>query len=65
VRASKGVRLARGARLQAFVEVFNLLNAGNTYADPRTQAFLGSANFRVPNRTLGSRLAQLGVRIDF
>jgi hypothetical protein len=65
VRVSKGVLVAPGARLQAFLEVFNLLNAGNTYADPRTQAFLGSANFRVPNRTLGSRLAQLGVRVDF
>ena len=65
VRAAKGVRLAGSARLQLFLEVFNLLNAGNTYADPRTQAILGSPNFRVHNRTLGPRLAQLGMRVDF
>ena len=47
------------------LEIFNLLNSGNTYADPRTQAILGSPNFRVNNRTLGPRLAQLGVRFDF
>jgi hypothetical protein len=35
------------------------------YADPRTQAILGSPNFRVRNRTLGPRLAQLGIRLDF
>ena len=64
VRASKGVALA-SARLQIVLELFNLLNTGNTYADPRTQAILGSPNFRVHNRTLGPRLAQLGVRIDF
>ncbi len=64
-RAAKAVTLGAGARLQVFVEVFNLLNAGNTYADPRTQAILGSPNFRVRNRTLGPRLTQLGLRIDF
>ena len=64
-RAAKGVTLAPGRRAQVFVEVFNLLNARNTYADPRTQAILGSPNYRVRNRTLGARLAQLGVRIDF
>lgn len=64
-RAAKGVALAKGARLQFLFEVFNLLNADNTYADPRTQAILGSPNFRVRNRTLGPRLAQLGARIDF
>jgi hypothetical protein len=65
VRAAKGVRLPAGTRLQVLLEVFNLLNAGNTFADPRTQAILGSPNFRVRNRTLGPRLAQLGMRIDF
>ncbi len=65
VRVAKGVTLAAETRLQVFLELFNLLNAGNTYADPRTQAILGSPNFRVPNRTLGPRLAQLGMRIDF
>lgn len=65
VRAAKGMMLADKARLQVFVEVFNLLNARNTYADPRTQAILGSPNFRVDNRTLGPRLAQLGIRMDF
>jgi hypothetical protein len=51
--------------MQFTLEVFNLLNTGNTYPDPRTQAILGSPNFRVHNRTLGPRLAQLGVRVDF
>ncbi|MFN7918150.1 MAG: TonB-dependent receptor [Vicinamibacterales bacterium] len=64
-RAAKGLSLGARGRLQLFVEVFNVLNSGNTYADARTQAILGSPNFRVPNRTLGARLAQLGVRIDF
>ena len=64
-RAAKGVTLAGRARMQFMFEVFNLLNTDNTYADPRTQAILGSPNFRVHNRTLGPRLAQLGVRFDF
>ena len=64
-RAAKGITLAPGTRAQMFIEVFNLLNARNTYADARTQAILGSPNYRVRNRTLGARLAQLGVRIDF
>ncbi len=64
-RVAKGVTLAARARMQFTLEVFNLLNTGNTYADARTQAILGSPNFRVPNRTLGPRLAQLGVRFDF
>ena len=64
VRIAKGMTLA-GARVQGMRDVFNVLNAGNTYADPRTQAILGSPNFRVRNRTLGPRLAQLGVRVDF
>ncbi len=65
VRAAKGMTLTGRARLQFMLEIFNLLNGGNTYADPRTQAILGSPNFRVHNRTLGPRLAQLGVRFDF
>jgi len=64
-RAAKGVTLATGVRLQFMLDVFNLLNTGNTYADPRTQSILGSPNFRVRNRTLDPRLAQLGVRVDF
>jgi hypothetical protein len=64
-RAAKGVTLATGVRMQFMLDVFNLLNTGNTYAGPRTQAILGSPNFRVHNQTLGSRLAQLGIRIDF
>lgn len=65
LRAAKGMTLASRARVQIVFEVFNLLNTRNTYADPRTQAILGSPNFRVRNRTLGPRLAQLGVRLDF
>ena len=64
-RAAKAVTLAGQARMQFMFDVFNLLNTDNTYADPRTQAILGSPNFRVHNRTLGPRLAQLGVRFDF
>ena len=64
-RAAKGATLATSVRLQVILDVFNLLNADNTYADPRTQAILGSPNFRVRNRTLGPRLAQLGIRLDF
>jgi hypothetical protein len=64
-RVAKGVTLAARARMQFMFEVFNLLNTGNTYADARTQAILGSPNFRVHNRTLGPRLAQLGIRLDF
>ncbi len=65
LRAAKGVRLSTRTRLQFILDVFNLLNTDNTYPDPRTQAILGSPNFRVPNRTLGPRLAQLGIRLDF
>ena len=64
-RAAKEVTLATGSRLQFMLDVFNLLNTSNTYPDPRTQAILGSPNFRVHNRTLGPRLVQLGVRVDF
>ena len=64
-RAAKGVTLGAGVRMQVMLDVFNLLNTGNTYADPRTQAILGSPNFRVHNRTLGARFAQLGIRLEF
>jgi len=52
-------------RAQLIVEIFNLLENDNAYADPRTQAILDSPNFRVNNQTLGPRLAQVGVRLDF
>jgi hypothetical protein len=65
VRVSKDLPLGRNGRVQVMLEVFNVLNRGNTYADPRTQAILGSPNFRVENRTLGPRLAQVGARIEF
>jgi hypothetical protein len=64
-RAAKGFGLGRLGRAQLIVEIFNLLENDNAYADPRTQAILGSPNFRVNNQTLGPRLAQLGVRLDF
>ncbi len=64
-RAAKGFGLGRLGRAQLIVEIFNLLANDNAYADPRTQAILGSPNFRVNNQTLGPRLAQLGVRLDF
>ncbi len=65
LRVAKGLRVPGTGRAQLILEVFNLLNGANRYADPRTQAILGSPNFRVNNRTLGPRLAQLGVRFDF
>jgi hypothetical protein len=64
-RAAKGLPLGRLGRAQLILEIFNLLKNANEYADPRTQAILGSPNFRVNNQTLGPRLAQLGVRWDF
>jgi hypothetical protein len=64
-RVAKGLPLGSAGRAQLVLEVFNLLNNDNTFADPRTQAILGSPNFRVNNRTLGPRLAQLGLRFDF
>ena len=64
-RAAKGSASGGWDARSSFVEIFNLLANDNTYADPRTQAILGSPNFRVNNQTLGPRLAQLGVRLDF
>jgi hypothetical protein len=65
LRVSKGFRLRDRATYQFLVEIFNLLNTANVFPDPRTNAVLGTPNFRVPNRTLGPRIAQLGMRIDF
>ena len=64
-RLAKGLAVPNLGRAQVILEVFNLLKNANTYADARTQAILGSPNFRVNNQTLGPRLAQLGVRFDF
>ncbi|MGE4054103.1 MAG: carboxypeptidase regulatory-like domain-containing protein [Vicinamibacterales bacterium] len=64
-RVSKGISLGSSGNAQLMLEVFNLLNNANIYADPRTQAILGTPNFRVNNQTLGPRLAQLGLRFDF
>ena len=64
-RVAKGLSLGTPGRAELVLEVFNLLNTANTYADPRTQAILGSTNFRVNNQTLGPRLAQIGLRFDF
>lgn len=64
-RIAKGLRLSKLGRAQLILEAFNLLKNANTYADPRTQAILGSPNFRVNNQTLGPRLLQLGVRFDY
>lgn len=65
LRVAKGLAFGNLGRAQLILEVFNLLKNANTYADPRTQAILGSQNFRVNNQTLGPRLAQLGLRFDF
>jgi hypothetical protein len=64
LRVSKTITL-RSERVQFIFELFNVLNTANKYADTRTQALLGSPNFRVNNQTLGPRLAQLSMRIDF
>ncbi len=65
LRVAKQVPLGAGRRAELVLDVFNLLDRGNLYADPRTQAILGSPNFRVSNRTLGPRLAQVGLRVVF
>ena len=65
LRAAAGLPVPGLGRAQLIFEVFNVLDGANRYADPRTQAILGSPNFRVNNRTLGPRLAQLGLRFDF
>jgi hypothetical protein len=65
LRVAKGFTIPNAGRAQLIVDVFNLLNNDNTYADPRTQAILGRPNFRVNNQTLGPRLAQLGLRLEW
>jgi hypothetical protein len=65
LRIAKGFPIPNAGRAQLVVDVFNVLNNDNTYADPRTQAILGRPNFRVNNQTLGPRLAQLGVRVEW
>lgn len=65
LRVSRGMSVGAAGRAQLIVEVFNLLNNANRFANARTQAILGSPNFRVNNQTLGARLAQLGLRLDF
>jgi hypothetical protein len=64
-RAAKGFGLPGGASYQVVVEVFNLLGTKNTFSDPRTNAIFGQPNFRERNRTLGPRIVQLGMRVDF
>lgn len=64
-RAAKGFGLPGGTSYQVIVDVFNLLGTRNTFSDPRTNAILGRANFRELNRTLGPRIVQLGMRVDF
>jgi hypothetical protein len=61
---AKGVNLTIG-HAQLVLEIFNVFNNANKYADPRTQAIFESPNFRVKNQTRGPRLVQLGVRFDF
>jgi hypothetical protein len=64
-RVAKQFQLGGTRRGQLVLDVFNILNTANRFADARTQAVLGSPNFRVNNQTSGPRLAQLGVRFDF
>ena len=64
-RAAKGFGLPGGTSYQVIAEVFNLLGSKNTFSDPRTNAILGQANFGAQNRTLGPRIVQLGIRVDF
>ncbi|MBI3047972.1 MAG: TonB-dependent receptor [Acidobacteria bacterium] len=65
VRAARGFALPGGAPWQMIVEVFNVLGSNNTFSDPRTNATWGQVNFRDRKRTLGPRIAQLGMRLEF
>lgn len=65
LRFGRGFQLGEERRLQPMVEVFNVLNTKNTFADPVTNAIYGTPNFRAKNRTLGPRILQLGIRYDF
>jgi hypothetical protein len=64
-RAAKGFGLPSGTSYQIIVEVFNLLGTKNTFSDPRTNAIWGQTNFRERNRTLGPRIVQLDMRVEF
>lgn len=50
---------------QLILEIFNLLNSDRKFSDPRRNAIAGQSNFRELNRTLGPRIAQIGMRFDF
>jgi len=65
VRAAKGFGLPGATSYQIIVEVFNVLGTKNTFSDPRTNAILGQPNFRERNRTLGPRILQLDIRVEF
>jgi len=65
LRVGKGFKLGEASTIQPMMEVFNVLNTGNTFADPITNAVFGTPNFRVRNRTLGPRIIQFGLRLDF
>lgn len=63
------LRLAKSSRVgprtwQVMVDVFNVLDAANLFSDPRTNAIVGSPNFRALNRTHGSRMGQIGIRVE-
>ncbi len=72
VSAVKRIRLRGGARLEARIEVFNLLNRAN-FGNPTLIAFAGVAQQEAPLSTFGrirstvtsARQTQLGLRIAF
>jgi carboxypeptidase family protein len=64
-RVSKAIKFKNSATYQLMLEVFNLLNNDNLFSDTRTNATFGTPTFRQLNRTLGPRIAQIGMRIDF
>ncbi len=65
LRVTKRFHLFRPGGYQLVLEVFNVLDTANRYSDPRTNAIAGQPNFRALNRTLGARVAQVGMRFDF
>ncbi|MEE8162027.1 MAG: hypothetical protein V3T61_10370, partial [Acidobacteriota bacterium] len=65
LRYTLGFAVSDEARARFLVEVFNLLNNDNTFADTDQGAIFGSENFRENNRTLGPLLVQVGFRFDF
>jgi hypothetical protein len=64
-RAAKQFRFTNLGSVQLIAEIFNVLGSENLFSDPRTSAIVDRPNFRQLNRTLGPRIAQLGVRFDF